>query len=100
MLTEIQTRAADAVTAIFAKAGPNKGRLLAKAPPFGTDAWAAWHGAMLACNPYKASIMSLMMMNTEQRAIADAVEAAFRAMPDLAKRADRDRAVLEALGAW
>jgi hypothetical protein len=73
--------------------------LLAKAPPSHTLAYAAWQGAMLSVNPYKASIGALMFMTAEQRAISQAITALFDGLPEL-RGVDRDRAALEALGAW
>jgi hypothetical protein len=81
--------------------GPNKGRLLKAAPPSATLAYAAWQGAMLSVNPYKASIFGLVMMTDEQRAISKEVSAHFDAMPKAARITfDKDRACLEACGVW
>lgn len=82
--------------------GPNKGKLLARAPR-DKLARAAWFGAQAVCNPYKLSIPALMFFTPEERAIYDEIESLFEAMkargwrPELL---DRDRATLEALGAW
>jgi hypothetical protein len=93
-----------ALIACFATRGINKGRLLSKAPsPFKPEtrmAHAAWHGAMLACNAFKAGVFSLMLLDKEQRAIADEVTAYMDARPGLAKVCDRDRDALEKLGVW
>lgn len=93
--------AATALATAMSTRGPNKGRLLAKAPPSHTLACAAWQGAMLAVNPYKASIAALLFMTEEQRRIRDEVTRHFNAM---AKRDrvtfDKDRANLERLGVW
>jgi hypothetical protein len=93
---------ADALRGAIATRGAHKGRFLAKAPPSHTMAYAAWQGAMLAINPYKASIVGLMLMTAEQRAVCDAVTKAFDALPKAQKAAlDRDRHTLETLlGAW
>jgi hypothetical protein len=81
--------------------GPNKGRLLKAAPRHATLAYAAWQGAMLSVNPYKASIFGLVMMTDEQRAIAKQVQEHFDAMPKADRIAfDKDRAALEACGVW
>ena len=81
--------------------GPNKGRLLKAAPPSATLAYAAWQGAMLSVNPYKASIFGLIMMTDEQRAIHKEVQAYFDAMSKAARITfDKDRATLEACGVW
>ena len=98
--TPLPAEAADALRAAIATRGPHKGRLLAKAPPSHTTAYAAWQGAMLARNPYKASIAGLIFMDDAQRAIHKAVTAWFDAMPKAQRVAfDRDRLALELLGA-
>jgi hypothetical protein len=88
----------------FATRGKNKGLLLSKAPsPFKEEtkmAHAAWHGAQLACNPFKAGILSLMLLNKEQRAIQQEVTAYIEARPALVRVLDRDRNILEKLGVW
>lgn len=96
---EIKARAIAAMGEIFVTRGKNKGLLLAKAPPSQSDAYAAWQGAMLACNPYKASIFGLMMMTKDQSEIMRIVEKAFDSTRG-AKGLDRDRLALEAMGAW
>jgi len=81
--------------------GPNKGRLLKAAPPSRTHAYAAWQGAMLSVNPFKASIFGLVMMTDEQRTISKEVQEHFDAMPKAERIAfDKDRACLEACGVW
>jgi len=81
--------------------GPNKGRLLKAAPPSTTLAYAAWQGAMLSVNPYKASIFGLVMMTDEQRSIHKEVQTYFDALPKAVRIAfDKDRATLEACGVW
>ena len=85
--------AAAALAAAMSTRGPNKGRLLAKAPPSHTLACAAWQGAMLAVNPYKASIAALLFMTEEQRGILDEVTQHFDAMTKQDRIAfDKDRA--------
>jgi hypothetical protein len=99
MITE--TMIADALRAAIATRGPHKGRFLAKAPPSHTLAYAAWQGAMLSVNPYKASVVGLMLMTPDQRAVCDAVTRALDALPKADRIAlDRDRRALELLGAW
>jgi hypothetical protein len=81
--------------------GPNKGRLLKAAPRHATLAYAAWQGAMLSVNPYKASIFAFIGLSAEQRAIAKQVQEHFDAMPKADRIAfDKDRACLEACGVW
>jgi hypothetical protein len=90
----------------FATKGKNKGLLLSKAPrdplaPMGMGAtYAAWQGAMLACNPFKASIGGMMFMNAEQRALAQEITDYLDARPALKKVLDRDRSALEKMGVW
>ena len=81
--------------------GPNKGKLLSKAPPSNTLAYAAWQGAMLAVNPFKASIAGMIFMTDEQRQVREEVLAYFDAMPKRERITfDKDRAGLERLGVW
>jgi hypothetical protein len=90
-----------ALAAALCKKGPSKGRLLATAPRSNTLAYAAWQGAMLCCNPFKASIAGLMFMDGEQQQVMREVESFFRAMPKAERIAfDKDRAALERLGVW
>ena len=93
--------AKQALTAAYATRGPNRGQLLAKCPKSETLAAAAWQGAMLSCNPYKASIGAMLFMSAEQRAIRDEVLAHFDALPrEYRIMAQRDREALERLGVW
>lgn len=90
-----------ALMACFATRGKNKGLLLAKAPGgFNSLEYAAWQGAQMACNPFKVSIMSMMLSSPEQKAVFEEVKAYMDARPALAKVLDRDRAGLEKLGVW
>lgn len=84
------------------KTGPHKGRLLKNAPR-DKLAKAAWYGAQSVCNPYKLSIAALMFMGDEERAIYREVEKLFDDMKANGWRIeglDRDRYVLETIGAW
>ena len=96
--------AREALMKCFATRGKNKGLLLSKAPsPFKPEtkmAYAAYQGAMLSCNAFKASIMGMMLMSAEQKQIALEVTAYLDARPALAKVLDRDRSALESLGVW
>jgi hypothetical protein len=97
----LSTVAKQALTAAYATRGPNRGQLLAKCPRSETLAAAAWQGAMLSCNPYKASIGSMLFMNEAQRAVRDEVLAHFDALPrEYRIMAQRDREALERLGVW
>ena len=85
----------------FATRGPHKGHLKAKCPPSHTLEAAAWQAAMLVCNPYKASVASMLFMSPEQRAIRDEVLAYMEAQPLWKQRKlDRDRQALSKLGVW
>jgi len=97
----LSVKAKEALTLAYAKTGKNRGQLLAKCPRSETLAAAAWQGAMLSCNPYKASIGAMLFMSAEQRAIRDEVLAHFDALPrEYRIMAQRDREALERLGVW
>lgn len=97
----LSTISAEALAAATATRGANKGRLLSKAPPSDTLAYAAWQGAMLAVNPFKASIASMLFMTEEQRQVRDEVHRHFDRMPKRERITfDKDRAGLERLGVW
>ena len=97
----LSTIAKEALTLAYAKTGKNRGQLLAKCPRSETLAAAAWQGAMLSCNPYKASIGSMLFMSAEQRAVRDEVLTHFDALPrEYRIMAQRDREALERLGVW
>ena len=94
----ISDTAAHALKDAVATRGKSKGLLLAKAPPSNTLAYAAWQGAMLCCNPFKASITGFMFMTAEQRAVYDEIVAIFDGLG--IKSLDRDRNALDRLGVW
>ncbi len=90
-----------ALKACIATRGKHKGQLLARCPDSRTLAAAAWQGAMLSVNPFKASIAASLFMSEAQRAVRNEVLAHFDATPrDHAIMADRDREALESLGVW
>lgn len=90
-----------ALAGAYATRGKHRGQLLAKCPPSHTLAAAAWQGAMLAVNPFKASIGALIFMSAEQKAVRDEITAHFDRLPrEYRILAQRDRAALEALGVW
>ena len=105
-MNKLSDTARAALAQCYATRGKHKGQLLAKCPPsYGPKAnklaAAAWQGAMLVCNPYKAGIASLMFMNDEQRAVQREITTHFEAMPkDYLIMAQRDREALETLGVW
>lgn len=98
--------AREALRACYATRGKHRGQLLARCPAsFGPKAQpmaaAAWQGAMLVCNPYKAGIATMLFMTEAQREVMREVTAHFEAMPRAYRNmADRDREALEALGVW
>lgn len=90
-----------ALTQCFATRGKNKGLLLSKAPGgFTSLPYAAWQGAQMACNPFKVSIMFMMISSPEQKAVFEEVKTYMDARPALAKVLDKDRNALETLGVW
>ena len=91
--------AKDALIDAFSWRGASAGMRKASCPPSNTLAAAAWQGAMLSANPYKASICAQLFFTNEQRAIADEVTALFDAVPAL-KMLQRDRRTLTGLGVW
>jgi hypothetical protein len=101
MLTKLSDTARIALAACYATRGKHRGQLLAKCPRSDTLAAAAWQGAMLVCNPYRASIGAMLFMSTEQRAVRDEIVAHFEAMPkDYLVMAERNREALESIGVW
>lgn len=101
MTATLSPAAAAALAAAISTRGPNKGKLLRSAPAANTLAYAAWQGAMLAVNPFKASIAGMMFMSDEQRAIREEIERHFDNMSKAERIAfDKDRAGLERLGVW
>ena len=100
-MPELSHTAATALSLAMSSRGPNKGRLLSKAPPSQTLAYAAWQAAMLVVNPYKASIAGALFLSPEQRAVRDEVLAHIDAMPKHVRiQLDKDRSGLERLGVW
>ena len=97
----LSEKAAAALNAATAKRGPNKGKLLSSAPPANTLAYAAWQGAMLAVNPYKASIAGLLFMSEEQKQVREEVTKYLDTLKKAQRIAlDKDRETLEKLGVW
>ena len=98
---KLSTTAELALAGAKATRGPHKGKLLSKAPASNTLACAAWQGAMLSVNPFKASIASMIFMNAEQKQVCAEVQAHFDAMPKRDRVTfDKDRQGLERLGVW
>ncbi len=100
-MNKLSDTARDALAQAYATRGKHRGQLLAKCPRSHTLAAAAWQGAMLIVNPYRASIGAMLFMSAEQRAVRDEVMAHFEALPrDYQILAQRDREALERLGVW
>lgn len=97
----LSVSARDALTLALVSHGPHRGQLLARCPKQGTLAAAAWHGATLSVNPYKADVTAMMGFTAQQQATAKEIIDWFEAMPKADRtRWDRDRLALETLGAW
>jgi hypothetical protein len=93
--------AKQALSEAYATRGKNKGMLLAKCPRSNSLAAAAWQGAMLSVNPFKASICSLLFMSDEQKAVRDEVLAFCDKLTRAQKDAmQSDRKFLSSLGVW
>ena len=100
-MVKLSDNAKAALLACYATRGKHKGQLLAKCPRSNTYAAAAWQGAMLSVNPYRASIGAMLFMDAEQKAIREEIMAFFDAMPREQRIAlERNRQALEAWGAW
>ena len=99
--TPLSDRAREALRACYATRGPHKGQLLARCPPSRTLAAAAWQGAMMSVNPFRASVAAQLFFNPEQRAVCDEIMRHFDALPKAYRiMAERNREALEALGVW
>jgi hypothetical protein len=97
----LSPQAKAALMLCYASRGAHRGQLLARCPKSDTLAAAAWQGAMLACNPFKASVAACLFMTEEQREIRDEVLNHFCSLPpEYMKMAERNREALEALGVW
>ena len=88
----------DAIDAAKVSRGKNRGMLKANCPKSDSDGAAAWQAMTLQANPYKAGIGTIMFFTDRQRAIFDAVGKAIEGHD--VNHLDRDRTILEALGAW
>lgn len=97
----LSDNARNALSQAYAKRGAHRGQLLTKCPRSTTLAAAAWQGAMLSCNPYKASVATQLFFSAEQREIAQEITAHFDTLPKAYRiMAQRDRDTLERLGVW
>ena len=92
----LSDKAKSALEQAYATRGKHRGQLLSQCPRSDTLAAAAWQGAMLVCNPYKASIGAMLFMTAEQKALRDEIIAHFEALPRAYQiMAQRDRYALE-----
>jgi len=97
----LSDNARNALAGAYATRGKHRGQLLARCPRSETLAAAAWQGAMLVVNPYRASIGAMLFMTAEQKAVRDEIVAHFEALPrEYQILAQRDREALERLGVW
>lgn len=100
-MSKLSDIAREALAQCYVTRGKHKGQLLARCPKGNTLAAAAWQGAMMLCNPYRASICAMMFMTPEQKAVREEISAHFDAMPHAYRiMAERNREALEALGVW
>lgn len=84
----------------IATRGKHKGKLKAKCPPMGTDAAIMWQAMQMHANPYKVSIMQLVMGSHGDEEFYAACQKFADERASVAKRLDRDRVALERLGVW
>ena len=96
----LRERAAKALQGAIVTRGKRKGMLLAKCPPVGTDAAAAWQAVMKFANPFKCGFGHLLFMPEEQRHIRDYIVNDIKSNGRDVRGLDRDRKALEALGVW
>jgi len=87
-----------AIDGALVSRGKHKGSLKASRPASNSDAAAAWEALVMEANPYKAGIWFQIMMTERQQAIFREVSKAIKGL-DL-RSIDRDRNMLEQLGAW
>jgi hypothetical protein len=104
-MIKLSDKAYAAMQAALVTKGPRKGLLLSSAPKMRTPAYAAWSAMMLNVNPYKVGIYAQMMMDDDQREIAREIESFFTSLSPKQQAAlrsglDKDRNILESLGAW
>lgn len=100
-MDKLSDKARDALAQCYATRGKHRGQLLAKCPHSSTLAAAAWQGAMLVVNPYRASIGAMLFMSAEQREVRDEIVAHFESLPrEYQIMAERNREALENLGVW
>ena len=87
-----------AIDGALVSRGKHKGLLKASRPKSTSDAAAAWEALVMKSNPYKAGIWFQIMMTDRQQDIFREVSKAVKGL-DL-KSIERDRNILEQLGAW
>jgi hypothetical protein len=87
-----------AIDGALVSRGKHKGSLKASRPASNSDAAAAWEALIMEANPYKAGIWFQVMMTARKEALFREVSKAIKGL-DL-RSIDRDRNILEQLGAW
>ena len=87
-----------AISAAQSSRGKYKGALKAKCPPIGSDAAAAWQAITAHANPYKIGFGHMMSFSDRQLAIYNTIDKSLEGTD--VRGSDRDRVVLERLGAW
>lgn len=97
---DLQRAATEAVAGALVTRGKNKGMLLAKCPPVGTDEAAAWQAIQSYANPFKTGMAHMMFMSNRGRIIYAALRKMIRDNNINVSRLDRDRKALEAFGVW
>jgi hypothetical protein len=97
---ELINRTKAAIESAKVTRGRKKGLLLAKCPPVGTDAAAAWQALMSFANPYKVGFGHLFFMRDEQKAIYEFIREQVKQLHIDCRGLDRDRKALETLGVW
>jgi len=78
--------------------GRRRGMLKSTCPRMSTDGAAAWQAMMGYANPYKISLGCIMCFSPRQSAIYRAIDDALTGKD--VRAYDRDRVVLELMGAW
>jgi hypothetical protein len=96
--SELKDICITAIDAACVSRGRRKGMLKASCPNSRTDGAAAWQAMVGHANPYKMSIYQIMFFSDRQRAIYDAIDKSLEGTD--VRSLDRDRIVLEKLGAW
>lgn len=89
-----------AIIGAISSRGKNKGFLKAKCPPMNTPEAAAWQAIMSHANPYKVGFGHLMFMDDSTREIYNWIKEYVKKSTIDVRSLDKDRNILEKLGAW